>query len=200
MYSNSKHAIGYAMKYFVSGIILFLTLQTGYARPIELGLTSKVNIDQHKPSKAYSIEINISQCKLTLYEKNGPNSMVPVQEYKVGTAVRGLEEYPIGKGRVTCIELNPSWRPTKYTREIYEKKGIELPRAVPPGHPLNYMGPFKIYLSHSTSHGSIYRIHGNNNKSRVGKRVTGGFICMDNDEGLKLTKIIPVGTEVNIVM
>ena len=160
----------------------------------------KLVIPQKLAKKNYYIEISISQCKLTLFEKADQNSMVPVKEYKVGTAVRGLEVFPLGKGKVTRIELNPYWHPTEYTREIYEQKGIELPKAVPPGHPLNYMGPFKIYLSQSTSHGSIYRIHGNNNKNRVGKRVTGGCICMDNDEGLELAKMIPVGTEVNIVM
>ena len=171
------------------------------AIPQSLSLNGEdATIQQQKKSRNYYVEISIRRCKLTLYEKNGTNSMVPVREYKVGTAVRGLETYPLGKGKVTRIELNPCWHPTAYTRGIFQQKGIELPRTVPPGSSLNYMGPFKIYLSHATSHGSIYRIHGNNNKSRIGKRVTGGCICMDNDEGLELAKTISVGTEVNIVM
>jgi len=156
--------------------------------------------DRHTPKKDYFIEISISRCRLTLFEKDALGAMIPVREYMVGTAVRGLEVYPVGKGKVTRIEINPSWRPTAYTRLIYAHKGITLPKAVPPGDPLNYMGTFKIYLSHATSRGSIYRIHGNNNPKRLGKRVTGGCICMDNEEGRELSKKISVGTEVNIVL
>lgn len=63
---------------------------------------------------------------------------------------------------------------------------------------MNYMGAFKIYLSHRTYKGDIYRIHGNNDPSQVGLRVTGGCIRMYNDEGTDLAKMIPIGTEVNI--
>ena len=61
------------------------------------------------------------------------------------------------------------------------------------------MGPFKISLSHRTWKGAIYRIHGNNNPKRVGRRVTGGCFVMGNEEGLALAHRIRVGTEVNIV-
>ena len=154
----------------------------------------------HVPQKAYYIEISISRCRLTLYEKDAQGEKVPVAEYRVGTAVRGLEVYPTGPGKVIRIEFDPSWHPTEYTRSIYAQKGITLPEVVPPGDSRNYMGTFKIYLSHSTTHGSIYRIHGNNNPMRIGRRVTGGCICMDNEEGRALAKTISVGTEVNIVM
>lgn len=82
---------------------------------------------------------------------------------------------------------------------MFRARGIELPIAVPPGHPLNYMGPFKIALSHRTKKGAIYRIHGNNNPQRVGRRVTGGCFVMDNRDGLELAHRIRVGTEVKIV-
>ncbi len=148
----------------------------------------------------YYIEVSLSRCKLSLYEKREDNSLLLLKEYKVGTAVKGIPTFPLGKGKVTRIELNPWWHPTEYTREIYRRKGIELPKAVPPGDPLNYMGAFKIYLSHTTARGSIYRIHGTNNSKRLGRRVTGGCICMDNAEGLDIARTIPVGTEVNIVL
>jgi lipoprotein-anchoring transpeptidase ErfK/SrfK len=61
------------------------------------------------------------------------------------------------------------------------------------------MGPFKIALSHRTRKGAIYRIHGNNDPRRVGRRVTGGCFVMDNADGLALARSIRVGTEVNIV-
>jgi len=61
------------------------------------------------------------------------------------------------------------------------------------------MGPFKIALSHRTRKGAIYRIHGNNDPKRVGRRVTGGCFVMNNPEGLDLARRIRVGTKVMIV-
>lgn len=148
---------------------------------------------------SYFVEISISRNLLTLYEKKNSGDKTPVAEYPVGTAVRGLNTYPLGLGRVTGIFINPWWYPTPYSRQVFRARGIELPAAVPPGHRLNYMGPFKIALSHRTGKGAIYRIHGNNDPKRVGRRVTGGCFVMDNTDGLALTRKIRVGTEVNIV-
>jgi len=151
------------------------------------------------PEASYYIEISIGRNLLTLYEKQGDGERTPVAEYTVGTAVRGLKTYPLGLGHVTAISFNPWWYPTPYSRQVFRDRGIDLPSAVPPGHPLNYMGPFKISLSHRTGKGAIYRIHGNNNPKRVGHRVTGGCFVMDNTDGLALAHRIRVGTEVNIV-
>lgn len=150
-------------------------------------------------STPYYVEISISEKRLTLFETNGDGERVPVEEYPVGTALRGLDTYPLGLGKVTGIYFNPWWYPTPYSREVFRKRGIELPEKVPPGHPLNYMGPFKIALSHTTWKGAIYRIHGNNDPNRVGRRVTGGCFVMNNEEGLALARKIRVGTEVNIL-
>lgn len=148
---------------------------------------------------SYYIEISISRNLLTLYEKKGDAEKITVAEYRVGSAVTGLKTYPLGTGRVTGIYFDPWWYPTAYSRQVFRERGIELPSAVPPGDPLNYMGPFKIALSHRTYKGAIYRIHGNNNPRRVGRRVTGGCFVMDNREGLELARRIRKGTEVNIV-
>src|SRR5450759_344001 len=130
------------------------------------------------PALLYYVEISISRNVLTLYEKKGDAEKTPVAEYTVGTAVRGLKTYPLGLGKVTGIYFDPWWYPTPYSRQVFRARGIELPSAVPPGHRLNYMGPFKIALSHRTRKGAIYRIHGNNDPKRVGRRVTGGCFVM----------------------
>ncbi len=147
----------------------------------------------------YYIEISISGNTLTLFEKSGEGNLMPLRQYPVGSAVRGLDIYPTGLGRVTGIYFDPWWYPTPYSRQVFRERGIELPPAVPPGHPLNYMGKFKITLSHKTRKGAIYRIHGANNPQRVGRRVTGGCFVMYNDQGLELARAISVGTEVNIL-
>lgn len=150
-------------------------------------------------SLSYYVEISIGRNILTLYEKKSDSERTPIAEYAVGTAVRGLKTYPLGLGTVTGIYFNPWWYPTPYSHQVFHDRGIELPKAVPPGDSLNYMGPFKIALSHRTSKGAIYRIHGNNNSKRVGHRVTGGCFVMDNSDGIALAHKIKVGTEVNIV-
>lgn len=147
----------------------------------------------------YFLEISISRNLLTLFERREGEEPVRVAQYPVGTVVRGLKTYPVGPGKVTAIAINPWWYPTDYSREVFRGRGIELPKKVPPGDPLNYMGAFKISLSHKTWKGAIYRIHGNNDPKRVGRRVTGGCFVMDNDAGLALARQIRVGTEVNIV-
>lgn len=180
----------------VAGILASSSLAAESLPPAQLDRTDAT------PSRSdviYYVEISISRNLLTLSEKRDTGELLPRAEYPVGTVVRGLTTYPLGRGRVTAIQFNPWWHPTPYSRQVFRGRGIRLPAAVPPGHPLNYMGPFKISLSHRTWKGAIYRIHGNNDPRRVGRRVTGGCFVMNNRDGLELARRIRVGTEVNIV-
>ena len=176
-----------------------LAISAAHAETLPTKLPSAPDSATSVTAVSYFVEISIGRNMLTLYEKNGAVEKTPVAEYMVGTAVRGLKTYPLGFGTVTGIYFSPWWYPTAYSRQVFRARGIVLPAAVPPGDPLNYMGPFKISLSHRTSKGAIYRIHGNNNPKRVGHRVTGGCFVMDNTAGLELAHKIRVGTEVNIV-
>lgn len=151
------------------------------------------------PAASYAVEISMSRNLLTLYKQSGDRERSVVAEYPVGSAVSGLKTFPLGAGTVTGIYFNPWWYPTPYSRQVFRERGIILPKAVPPGDPLNYMGPFKIALSHRTFKGAIYRIHGNNNPKRVGRRVTGGCFVMNNSDGLALAHTIKVGTPVTIL-
>jgi lipoprotein-anchoring transpeptidase ErfK/SrfK len=183
----------------VALVACFLAFSTLYAEPLPTNQPDNLDAVTADPAVSYYVEISISRNLLTLYEKKGAEDRTLVAEYPVGTAVRGLKTYPLGLGTVTGILFNPWWYPTPYSRQVFRERGIELPSAVPPGHRLNYMGPFKIALSHRTRKGAIYRIHGNNNPKRVGRRVTGGCFVMNNPDGLELARRIRVGTEVNIV-
>lgn len=154
-------------------------------------------LDRSKSPDERLILISIRDCRLYLLRKKGAAREVE-REYAVATVKRGLET-PLGEGRVTGVELDPWWYPTARTREFFhEKKRVDLPAAVSPDDPRNFMGAFKIRLSHATSRGTIYRIHGNNDPSLIGKRATGGCIRMDNAEGEELARAIAVGTRVII--
>lgn len=143
------------------------------------------------------IVISIRDCRLYLLRRAGGAREIE-REYSVATVKRGLET-PLGEGRVTGVEIDPWWYPTPRTRAYFrDKKRIDLPTAVPPDDPQNFMGFFKIRLSHATSRGTIYRIHGNNDPSLIGARATGGCIRMDNAEGEALARAIAVGTKVII--
>lgn len=190
---NFKKALAVAL---ISGLPV---LSAFCAETLPTDQSSRPDTVKSDSAVSYFVEISISRNMLTLYERKGDSEQTPIAEYTVGTAVRGLETYPLGLGTVTGIYFNPWWYPTPYSRQVFRERGIELPSAVPPGHPLNYMGPFKIALSHRTWKGALYRIHGNNNAKRVGRRVTGGCFVMDNSDGLALARRIKVGTEVNIV-
>jgi len=144
----------------------------------------------------YQITISVGERKLRLYRHHETEGLTFIREYDVATAMKGLKPQPMGPGRITKIEFNPKWYPPPVTRATFKEKGINLPSVVPAGHPLNFMGAFKIHISHCTSRGCFYRIHGNNDKSKIGKRVTGGCVRMYNDEGVELARFVPIGTKV----
>jgi len=189
---------------FAARCLLLLTVTLVLALPATAEETSGVQAAAPAPSMSagqeqFLIEIRIGRETLTLYEKGEDGQWAQRSQYTVGTAVRGLHTYPLGKGRVTAVAFNPWWYPTAYSRKVFRERGITLPRAVPPGNPLNYMGAVKISLSHKTAKGAVYRIHGNNNPKRVGRRVTGGCFVMFNEDALELAHTISVGTEVDIM-
>lgn len=144
------------------------------------------------------VVIKITKCRLYHYEENEKGERRLIREYIVATVKKG--ELPaLGEGFITEKEFNPFWYPTKRTIDYFaEKKEIVLPKVVPPGDKNNYMGKFKLKLSHRTVKGDIYRIHGilESDKNLLGKRATGGCVRMDNEEGLDFARKIPIGTKV----
>jgi lipoprotein-anchoring transpeptidase ErfK/SrfK len=162
---------------------------------------SEQRLSETATCQSFQIKISVSECRLWLFEKND-GKLKLVNVYEVGTAKAGLKVYPMGLGHITAIEFDPSWYPIARSRKAFAKRGIKLPAVVPPKSKLNYMGEFKISLSHSVPvYGSIYRIHGirPGDESCIGKRVSGGCIRMQNKEGVKLARTVSVGTPVEIV-
>jgi lipoprotein-anchoring transpeptidase ErfK/SrfK len=122
----------------------------------------------------YRIQVNLGDHKIRMYER---------------TEVRYEGDVAIGK---------PS-TPTP-TGRYYIRVLIQ---AI---NPNEVYGPFAYGLS---AHSEVLTefnggdaetgVHGNNDKSVLGKSVTAGCIRMDNDEITKLSKILPLGTPVEIV-
>jgi lipoprotein-anchoring transpeptidase ErfK/SrfK len=68
-----------------------------------------------------------------------------------------------------------------------------LPRFMA-GGPGNPLGARAMYLS-----GSVYRIHGTNQPSTIGGRVSSGCIRMINEDVIDLYERVPVGAKVVVL-
>src|SRR3989442_4580201 len=112
-----------------------------------------------------------------------------------GKAIR----YGIGVGReafawsgVKTVERKadgPDWIPPA---EMLERQPY-LPRFMT-GGPANPLGARAMYLA-----GTVYRIHGTNQPSSIGTRVSSGCIRMVNDDVIDLYSRVDVGTKVLVL-
>ena len=92
MYSNIRFSLSVAVFLF-----LFLTP----ARTGQCATVDDTGRDPASSGRQYYIEISINKTTLTLYEKTGDGELIPLRKYPVGSAVRGLDIYPTGLGKVT---------------------------------------------------------------------------------------------------
>lgn len=138
----------------------------------------------------YIIKINFSE-KILLLVEAVDSSEVVVKTYPVALPERTPRNLPI-KGAVVNIIKNPSWSPTQKTRLAYQKKyGAALPKYLAPGDPRNAMGKAKMIVIFDTPgiNPSI-RIHGTNQPSSIGQRISRGCIRMLNKDILELNDFL----------
>ena len=135
------------------------------------------------------IEVSHKENKMFVYETSDSAKNL-IKEYKVSTARKGFPR-PQGLGKITKIDTKPNWYPTQKTITYFkEAKGITLPSVVPPGHPQNYMGSFKMTLNHTVNGKQVYRIHGTLHEETIGTNESSGCIRMKNKEGLELASFL----------
>lgn len=132
------------------------------------------------------VDSSVNQMTLKSYE-NG--KLVFTKNYTVSTARKNAKK-PQGAGKVTQIAINPTWYPTPKTINYFKTKGVNLPKAVPPGHPQNYMGAAKINLTHSVDGKTIYRIHGTINDKTIGSYESSGCIRMKNKDAIEVASML----------
>ena len=136
----------------------------------------------------YFILISFTDMKLYLYNHNGEL----VKSYSVALAQTMPKDLPAEAiVKETCID--PAWFTTPLIRRTYLRdKKIELPFVVETGDPRNAMGKGAITLTY-LAEGSIdplVAIHGTNDESSIGKRVTSGCVRLHNKDILALIDII----------
>jgi lipoprotein-anchoring transpeptidase ErfK/SrfK len=107
--------------------------------------------------------------------------------YRVATAKRGFEWK--GSHEVSAKSKWPNWRPPQSMRQ----RRPDLP-AFMAGGPDNPLGARAIYLG-----SSIYRIHGTNEPSSIGKAASSGCIRMLNEDVTELYKHVKIGARVSVL-
>jgi len=107
--------------------------------------------------------------------------------FRVATAKRGFEWK--GTHQVSSKVKWPDWRPPAEMR----KRRPELP-AYMAGGPNNPLGARAIYLG-----SSLYRIHGTNEPSSIGKSASSGCIRMLNEDVSELYRHVKLGARVTVM-
>ncbi len=107
--------------------------------------------------------------------------------YRVASAKPGFEWQ--GTNKVSAKTQWPNWRPPV----AMQARRPELP-AFMAGGPKNPLGARAIYLG-----STIYRIHGTNEPSSIGKSASSGCIRMLNDDVSELYQFVKVGVEVTVL-
>jgi lipoprotein-anchoring transpeptidase ErfK/SrfK len=108
-------------------------------------------------------------------------------KYRVATAKKGFEWK--GTHKVSRKNVWPDWRPPVEMR----KRRPDLPVFMA-GGPKNPLGARAMYLG-----ASIYRIHGTNEPSSIGKSASSGCIRMLNADVTELFTLVEIGTEVTVL-
>ena len=107
--------------------------------------------------------------------------------YRVATAKKGFEWK--GSHQVSSKVKWPDWRPPAEMR----KRRPDLP-AFMAGGPNNPLGARALYLG-----SSIYRIHGTNEPSSIGKAASSGCIRMLNEDVSELYRHVKLGARVTVM-
>lgn len=151
-------------------------------------------------AEPYIIKVKFSEIRLVLIDE--PFILIDNSAFIDGFNRRELATFPVALPRVTPklpvlgeverVIIDPIWWPTKPTRNYYKAvRNMELPEIIRPGDPRNAMGKAVIkikFLSGDINNAVV--IHGTNDLSSIGKRISRGCIRMKNDDILKLIELI----------
>lgn len=140
------------------------------------------------PGDRQGIVINISEMRLYYYLDN-ENTVItaPVSIGREGW------ETPLTESIISEKKQDPAWRPPQSIREYTKSHGFILPEIMPPG-PNNPLGQYALRLGVTS-----YMIHGTNEPTTIGLRISSGCIRMYPLDIEELYYNVPVGTKVRII-
>jgi len=138
--------------------------------------------------KHQGIVINLAELRLYYYP---PNENIVVTE-PIGIGRQGWDT-PMGNFKIIQKIKNPDWHPPASIKEDMAQYGTILPDVVPAG-PNNPLGQYAMRLSLPT-----YLLHGTNDATGVGRRVSSGCIRMYPEDIKALFELVSTGTPVTII-
>ena len=171
-----------------AGVVLVAAVPLDEIYPQALRETAKPQfkrgqiINYSTPMAAGSIIVDTKQNLLFFILGNGK-----AVKYRVATAKKGFEWS--GTNKVSFKTEWPEWRPPV---EMLARRP-ELP-AYMAGGPKNPLGARAIYLGDT-----IYRIHGTNEPSSIGKAASSGCIRMLNEDVSELYQFVKQGATVTVL-
>lgn len=110
--------------------------------------------------------------------------------YPVGVGREGFTWS--GKSRISRKKEWPSWTPPDSMIRREARKGRILPSFLP-GGPNNPLGARALYIGTS-----LYRIHGTNDPTTIGRAVSSGCIRMMNEHVVDLYNRVRIGARVHV--
>ncbi len=135
--------------------------------------------------------VNLAEMRL-YYFHDDENGGARVTTYPIGIGREGWDT-PLMTTQIAQKKTDPAWVVPESIKLEYRAKGEELPDVVAPG-PDNPLGRFALRLGNPS-----YLIHGTNQPSGIGMRVSHGCIRMYPEHIAELFPKIDVGTAVRIV-
>lgn len=143
-------------------------------------------VDYEGPHKAGTLIVDTGQRFLFLVLPGGK-----AKRYGVGVGKEGFEWK--GTENISRKREWPDWRPPASMIARERKKGNILPVHME-GGPQNPLGARALYLG-----STLYRIHGTNAPSTIGRAVSSGCIRMRNEDVIDLYERVPVGSKVVVL-
>ncbi len=118
------------------------------------------------------------------------------ERYGVGVGREGFQWSGVATIRRKAVW--PEWRPPKEMIErewkLYKRR---LPEVMKGGRD-NPLGARALYL-YQGNRDTLYRIHGTNDPTTIGRAVSSGCIRMLNEEIIELYEKVPIGTKVVVL-
>jgi lipoprotein-anchoring transpeptidase ErfK/SrfK len=181
----ASHAVAQPVKPF-QGVVLVAAVPQSQIQPEALAPASPFRRGKIVPyiSTLSEGSVIVDTRKNLLFYVIGNGQAV---QYRVATAKKGFEWR--GTHKVSAKTAWPDWRPPAEMR----KRRPELPGYMA-GGPKNPLGARAIYLG-----SSIYRIHGTNEPSSIGKAASSGCIRMLNEDVSELYRFVKTGTVVTVL-
>ena len=149
-------------------------------------------VDYHRKEAAGSIVVDSDARYLYYVLPDSKDGRKKAIRYGIAVGEEALAFSGIAKVGRTAEW--PSWTPTK---NIKDRLGPEIPNFVGPG-PHNPLGARALYL-YANNKDTLFRIHGTNQPTSIGKALSSGCIRMLNQDVAELYLRCPIGTRVVVL-